>query len=116
MFVLRDFQSLNKMQIRQQFRHHQRVMYQAGTGSGKTVVASSIIADAIAKGSPTWFLAHRRELIKQARESLMEMELRPGVIMSGWKYDPSKALQCASIDMRQGDILVLIQLHIAFQL
>lgn len=98
MFVLRDFQSLNKMQIRQQFRHHQRVMYQAGTGSGKTVVASSIIADAITKGSPTWFIAHRRELIKQARESLMEMELRPSVIMSGWRYDPSKALQCASID------------------
>ena len=98
MFQLRDFQALNKAQIRQAFTHDKHVLYQAGTGSGKTVVASSIIKDAEAKGSRIWFVAHRRELIEQTQRALAEMEVRAGIIMAGFPYNAHMRVQACSID------------------
>lgn len=98
MFELRDYQALNKAQIRQQFRHHKHVMYQAGTGSGKTVTAASIIHDADARNNPVWFIAHRQELIKQSNRTLNAMGVNAGILMAGYRYHPQLNVQCASID------------------
>lgn len=114
MFELRDYQALNKMQIRQQFKHHKQVMYQAGTGSGKTVTAASIVADADQKDNGVWFIAHRRELIRQSNKTLEAMGVRSGIIMAGYRYHPHLNVHCASIDtlrerMIKNDKLVVLK-------
>jgi DNA repair protein RadD len=95
---LRDYQAVNQAQIRQAFSRTKSVMYQAGTGSGKTVVASSIIKKASEKGSPVWFVAHRRELIEQASQELYENGVPNGIIMAGYRYQAHMQVQVASID------------------
>jgi len=63
-----------------------RIVFVLATGGGKTVVASSIVASAVAKGSRVLFVAHRRELIRQAWCKLVRNGLAPsdvGVIMAG---------------------------------
>jgi superfamily II DNA or RNA helicase len=97
-FQLRDYQTLNEHQIREAFHRVQRVMYQAGTGSGKTVTATSIVEKAVAKGSTVWFVAHRRELIEQASRAFYNNDIRNGIIMAGYKYNPHLRVQICSID------------------
>lgn len=46
-------------------RGRRHVLIVAPTGSGKTIVASSIIASAVARGRRVLVVAHRRELIRQ---------------------------------------------------
>lgn len=98
MFELRPYQALNKAQIRQAFRHARRVMYQAGTGSGKTVTAADIVRSAVDKGTVVWFIAHRRELIEQAHRTFHECGIQAGIIMAGHRYNPSATVQVCSID------------------
>jgi superfamily II DNA or RNA helicase len=97
-YELRKYQWLNKEQIRQQFRRVRNVLYQAGTGSGKTVTAASIVTDAANKQTTTWFIAHRRELIEQASRTLNACGVHHGIIMAGYKYSPSATVQVCSID------------------
>lgn len=97
-YELRKFQSDGKAEIRQAFHRVRNVIYQAGTGSGKTVVASSIITDAVAKGTVVWFVAHRRELIEQASRTLHECGVNNGIIMAGYRYHPHLRVQVCSID------------------
>jgi DNA repair protein RadD len=95
---LRPFQAVNKAQIRQQFLNHKRVLYQAGTGSGKTVVATDILKGVRDKGEFAWFLAHRRELISQTYRTLFDMGVNAGIIMAGHKLNMHLQIQVASID------------------
>lgn len=97
-YQLRKFQSDNKSDIREGFRVHRSILYQAGTGSGKTVTASSIVKDAVAKGTTTWFLAHRRELIEQTSDTFHKDGIRNGIIMAEHRYQPSMPVQICSID------------------
>jgi DNA repair protein RadD len=95
---LRNYQAVNKAQIRQQFLTHRAVLYQAGTGSGKTVVATDILKGVTDKFQYAWFLAHRRELIEQTYKTLFEMEVNAGIIMAGNKLNMHLPIQVASID------------------
>lgn len=63
-----------------------RIVFVLPTGGGKTVVASSIIASCLSLGRRCLFVAHRRELIKQAFCKLIRSGLNPedvGVVMAG---------------------------------
>lgn len=55
-----------------------RAILVAPTGAGKTTVAWMLIHGALQKGSVCWFVAHRRELIKQAHARM----LRGGIPLS----------------------------------
>lgn len=112
-YELRKYQWLNKEQIRQQFRRVRNVLYQAGTGSGKTVTAASIVTDAAEKQTTTWFIAHRRELIEQASRTLNACGVKHGIIMAGYRYNPSRTVQICSIDtlrerLMKNDRLVVV--------
>lgn len=105
MYDLRPFQSLNKFQLKQQFRSNRAVLYQAGTGSGKTVTGCSIVNDAVAKGTNVWWMAHRRELIEQAHMTLYNYGTRSGIIMAGHRLNRHLPVQVCSIDTVRERIL-----------
>lgn len=67
---LRPYQLALKNKAREAFKNNKRVILLAPCGSGKTVIASSIMQDAIKKGNKVWFIVHRSELMKQANDTL----------------------------------------------
>lgn len=69
--TLRPYQTDVIDRVRDEIRRgHKRILLVAPTGSGKTVIAGSIIRGAADKGNSVLFLAHRRELIAQAHDKL----------------------------------------------
>jgi DNA repair protein RadD len=76
-----------------------RVILVAPTGSGKTIVASSIIARAVKRHQRVLVLAHRREIITQASRKLYEHGVRHGIIQAGLDKlaRPIEPVQVASI-------------------
>jgi DNA repair protein RadD len=73
-----------------------RVCLVMPTGSGKTATAAYIIQQAASKGKRVLFLAHRRELIKQAYATLRRFDILPGVIASKITPTPQSPIQVAS--------------------
>ncbi len=75
-----------------------RVMAQLPTGAGKTVIFSEIAAGFVARGEGVLVVAHREELLLQAREKLAAVVDVPiGMIKAGYRSDPAAALQVGSI-------------------
>jgi len=111
--VLRPYQSKAIEDARRLFIAGKKsVLLVAATGSGKTVVASAIIAGAQAKGSRTLFLAHRRELVHQTRDKLRSFGVEPGIIMAGERMDLAKMCQVGSVQtlMHRRDALSKVDL------
>lgn len=77
---------------------HRRTVLVAPTGSGKTVLAGSIIQSVTGRGGRVLFLAHRQELIEQPSKMLDYMGIDHGVIKSGhWRVRPRLSVQVASV-------------------
>ncbi|HEU4409114.1 MAG TPA: DEAD/DEAH box helicase family protein [Polyangiaceae bacterium] len=79
-----------------------RVLLVSPTGSGKTVLAVALIAEALARGERVLFVAHRRELVAQTFEKLRAHGVPArsiGVLMGNDPRErPGAAVQVASID------------------
>jgi superfamily II DNA or RNA helicase len=88
------------------------VLLVSPTGSGKTVLAADIIRSAVAKGSRTLFLAHRRELIRQTSDKLSSFSVPHGIIMAGEPMALQQSCQVASIQTlaRRRDVLSAVDL------
>ncbi len=122
---LRQHQSEVLDQIDECFdRGLKRIILQAPTGSGKTVMASSYVKTATENGKKVLFLAHRRELIMQCSDKLNRFGIPHGIIMA--KEMPKKwhDVQVASIDtlraramnskkipLPEADILIIDECH-----
>jgi len=74
-----------------------RSMLVAPTGSGKTIMAGSIVASGLCRRSCVLWLAHRRELVQQAQGKLFELGVDAGIIQAGFKPCPELPVQIASI-------------------
>ncbi|CAK0773318.1 hypothetical protein CCP4SC76_5740011 [Gammaproteobacteria bacterium] len=85
MMMLRDYQLKAVEATRRIIANGTKsVLINSPTGSGKTVIAATIVQGAINKGKSILFLAHRRELIQQCSAKLTEAGiLNHGVIMAG---------------------------------
>jgi superfamily II DNA or RNA helicase len=75
-----------------------KIILQAATGSGKTVMSSALIRYFVGKGSSVVFLAHRRELIIQASKTMSKLGVGHGIIMAGISANGFESVQVASID------------------
>ena len=73
------------------------VLLTSPTGSGKTVMFSSIVKGAADRGNPSLIIAHRDSLIKQASHKLSEYGVDHGIIMAGYTPRPHAMAQVASI-------------------
>lgn len=112
--TLRPYQIDAIERVRQRYRRGERsVLLCAPTGAGKTVIGASVIAGALERGSRVVFLAHRRELIRQTYNKLIDAGVSHddvGVVMAGvglesrgaaergWAARPAAPIQVASID------------------
>jgi superfamily II DNA or RNA helicase len=82
---LRPYQAKALLEAREAYRAGKRaILLVAPTGAGKTRMGVEIAAGALAKGGSVLWLAHREELLVQARDRLLAEGLpRVGVIAAG---------------------------------
>lgn len=73
------------------------ILIQSPTGSGKTVLTAKMLESASQKTYISWFLVHRRELIKQSIRTFVDVNVKHGVISSGFGEDPLQLVQIASV-------------------
>ena len=69
--VLRPYQADAVEGIFREWQMHRSVMLVLATGTGKTATASEVVSRRLSAGKVLW-LAHRTELIEQARDALQE--------------------------------------------
>jgi superfamily II DNA or RNA helicase len=94
---LREYQKEAVSQTRAHVANGDDVVIVVPTGGGKTTIAADITQRTIARGGRLLWIAHRTELITQARGRLSSFGLDVGVIKSGFKLDLSCETQVASI-------------------
>ncbi len=95
---LRPYQQFSKREIFKKWNSFFNVMLQFPTGTGKTVLFTSIIKDLTSiKDTKILILAHRKELIDQISEHLSLYKIDHGIISSGRKRSLEKLVQVASV-------------------
>jgi superfamily II DNA or RNA helicase len=102
--LLRDYQKSIKLQIYEQWKHHNSIMLQMPTGTGKTRLFTSIVKDIQRHSSNiktpirVLIIAHRNELIHQISESVgFKYGLAHGIIMSKYWQQEKLPVQVASV-------------------
>lgn len=73
------------------------VIIQSPTGSGKTLLTADMLGAAADKGMTSWFVVHRRELIKQSMRTFADVGIPHGVVAAGFMGDPMHKIQIASV-------------------
>jgi len=102
MLVTYQLRLYQELLIQEVFSHwnaaKRRVMLQLPTGGGKTVLFAAITREFISKGESVLVLAHREELIVQAKEKIEQITQAPvGIIKAGHKPNPLFPIQVASV-------------------
>ena len=98
MVTLRPYQQQAIDELRAAVRAGmRRPILVAATGSGKTVIAASLIYHAQQKGSQILFIAHRRELIAQTSRKLDDIGADHGIIQAGNQRVNTLPIQVASV-------------------
>ena len=96
---LRKYQVTAVQNLRQSIAGgNKRIVLTAPTGSGKTVIAAQIVKLAAEKGKFVMFLAHRRELVNQCANKLIDFGVDHGILMAGEFPYGGADCQVASID------------------
>ena len=95
---LRPYQNKAIEDIRHHFsKGKKRILLVAPKGSGKTVIASSMMQKAKERSKFNLFVAHRRELVMQCSRKLSDFGLNHGVIMAEKSPNAMADIQVASI-------------------
>jgi len=70
---------------------HKSVLMQASTGAGKTIMASYMLRAAMERGTDTWFVCPRKELIKQTSATFDNFNIPHSYIASGMEHKQAPA-------------------------
>jgi superfamily II DNA or RNA helicase len=96
--ILRPYQQDDIARIRAAYANGaQRVLYEAPTGSGKTVLFATVVAGAAARGTRVCILGHRDEIVRQIADALTELGVAHGIIAAGYPETPEASVQVASV-------------------
>lgn len=97
-FELRHYQKQVIKNLYDLYRRGKRKPFiYAPTGSGKTAIASQILADAVSRGRRCLFLVHRDPLVAQTQKALANHSIDAGIIKAGHKENRDLSVQIASI-------------------
>jgi hypothetical protein len=95
---LRDYQKRNKAQLYEKWQSGLRdLLYVAATGSGKTVVMSSILRDVALSGARAMLLVDRDPLVEQSVNELNQSGIDAGVVKSGYPLQLERHIQVVSL-------------------
>lgn len=120
MMQLRPYQHEIINQTREHFRQGTRcVLIESPTGSGKTMLASTMLKTAASRDIPSLFTCHRRELIKQTHLAFEKMNIGHGIIGNGFHFSNRPMVQIASIQtvknkldkIRKPGLVILDEVH-----
>ncbi|MGB4498571.1 MAG: DEAD/DEAH box helicase [Methylococcaceae bacterium] len=98
---------------------NKRVLLQAATGAGKTIIACEMIRLAMMKQKRVIFIAHRKEIINQTSGKLDAFGIEHGVIMASHSRVNNHPVQVASIqtltrrDKPEADLIIIDETHLA---
>lgn len=95
---LRDYQADVIERARQALKRIRRVLIQAPTGSGKTVLASFMVGQTTARGQSAWFICHRAELVEGTSKTFHKFGQPHGIIGSGYPMNLQQLAQVCGID------------------
>ena len=121
--ILREYQTKAIEDVRQAFRKHKRVILTAPTGSGKTLVALTIVKAALEKGKRIGFICDRLTLLDQTANVMETAGIDFGIIQADNFYtDYSKQFQICSAqtlakrkDINDFDFVIIDEAHIMFK-
>ena len=120
MAELFDYQATAVHELRDAISTHRTAVYVLPTGGGKTIVAAELARLAAEKGNRTLLLVHRRELVKQAIDTLEEAcpGLSVGVEAAGWPSQPWAMLQVGMVQsifkrkyVEKPDLVIVDEAH-----
>lgn len=98
-----------------------RILVVAPTGSGKTLIASQIVAHAVSRTKRVLFIVHRDILISQTYVKLRSFGVDCGFIKAGWQENRLALVQIASVQTLprrnwwhefSADVILLDECHI----
>lgn len=98
MVQLRYFQ-LDMMDEASKLVHHdnKRILLQAPTGAGKTVLAGYMLKKASTRGYHSWFICHRRELVKQSSRTFEQFGIEHGIVAAGFERNTQAMVQVCGL-------------------
>ena len=100
MLTLRPYQSALMQQARERIAAtgKRRILIQASTGAGKTVLIAQMLANASTKSRRAWFCCHRNELLEQSIATFRDAaDLTVGVVAAGYAPNPDAPVQVCSV-------------------
>lgn len=95
---LRDYQEDMIARARAELARVRRVLIQAPTGAGKTVLAAFMTGTAMARGLRVWFICHRDELVAGTSNTFRKFGIAHGVVKAGYPQDSAQLVQVCGID------------------
>ena len=97
-FPLRPYQARAVAEARDVYRRGSRaILLVAPTGAGKTRIGVEFVSTAARRGGGVLWLAHREELLRQARERLLAEGVDDVGIVAPWAPASDAAVQVASV-------------------
>ena len=115
--MLRPYQTQLIEDCRQAYRSGaKRVLLQAATGAGKTVIAAAVVAGARARGRRVLYVCHRDEIIRQTAAKLQAQGIDPALLVAGRRgvvgdVVLASAQTLARRDVPPADLIVIDEAH-----
>src|SRR5262249_6035502 len=93
---LRPYQIDDLRRIENSFEEDRAILYQAPTGSGKTILFVDLIRSRTEAGERVLILAHTNEIVEQSARALRRSGIDHGIIAAGYP-DTKARVQIASV-------------------
>lgn len=119
-FALRPYQQDIITQARDLIRSGaQSILLQAPTGAGKTALCAHMLGTSASRGMQSWFVVHRRELIRQSARTFHSVGIPHGIVAAGFVGDARQPVQICGVQtlaqrharMRRPKLIVWDECH-----
>ncbi len=121
-YTLRDYQQKFKDDIYKTIKKgSKKILCYAPTGSGKTIVIASILADALSRNKKAILLTNREFIIDQTLDTMTKVQIdkeQVGIIKAGYQENRERPLQIVGIQtqarrplLNYADLLLIDECH-----